>query len=286
VATSETEARWLAAAEGMAVNQIERLVTGHQHGDQPDDPTHPDLRPRVVRIELPPEVYALWRQARSVVAAERGAEISDADLVESLCRGAIAPGTGAAGPSHQIAYQQCPDCRRATQNGAGRELDIAPEVFERASCDAKVLGSLDAAAPERATTTVTPRLREQVFARDHHRCTVPGCRSARNLDIHHIVPQARGGTHHLWNMTLLCSGHHAALHDGLLVMQGKAPYGIQVHWVYGPPLPVGLDPEARQVLIRQRIAKIFEQMSLKPDPPADAREYARPTWDSGPVEVT
>src|SRR5882672_8631821 len=117
VATAETEASWLAAAEGKAVNQIERLVAGHQQGDQPEDPTHPDLRARVVRIELPPEVYALWRQARSAIAAERGAEISDADFVESLCRGAIAPGTGAAGPSHQIAYQQCPDCRRATQNG-------------------------------------------------------------------------------------------------------------------------------------------------------------------------
>ena len=66
-------------------------------------------------------------------------------------------------------------------------------------------------------------------------------------------------------------------------MQGQAPYGIQVHWVYGAPLPLGLDPEARQVLIRQRIAKIFEQMSSKPDPPADAREYTRPTRDSGPV---
>jgi hypothetical protein len=282
VATAETEASWLAAAEGMAVNQIERLVTGHQPGDQPEDPTHPDLRPRVVRVELPPEVYALWRQARSVMAADRGAEISDADFVESLCRGAIAPGTGAEGPSHQIAYQQCPDCRRATQNGAGRAIEIAPEVFERASCDAKVLGSLDATTPERATTTVTPRLREQVFARDHHRCTVPGCRSARNLDIHHIVPQAQGGTHHLWNMTLLCSGHHAALHDGLLVMQGQAPYGIQVHWVYGAPLPVGLAPEARQALIRERIANIFAQMASDADSPAEARELTRPTRDSGP----
>jgi hypothetical protein len=283
VATAETEASWLAAAEGMAVNQIERLVAGHQPGDQPEDPTHPDLRPRVVRVELPPEVYAQWRQARSVIAAERAAEISDADFVESLCRGAIAPGTGSEGPSHQIAYQQCPDCRRATQNGAGREIDVAPEVFERASCDAKVLGSLDATAPERATTTVTPRLREQVFARDHHRCTVPGCRSARNLDIHHIVPQAQGGAHHLWNMTLLCSGHHAALHDGLLVMRGQAPYGIQVHWAYGPPLPVGLDPEARQALIRERIAKICEQVWATTDSPKEARANTRPSRDSGPV---
>jgi hypothetical protein len=286
VATAETEASWLAAAEGKAVNQIERLVAGHQPGDEPDDPTHPDLRPRVVRIELPPEVHALWRQARSVIAAERGAEISDADFVESLCRAAIIPGTGAEGPSHQIAYQQCPDCRRATQNGAGREIEIAPEVFERAACDAKDLGSLDAAAPDRATTTVTPRLREQVFARDHHRCTVPGCRSARNLDIHHIVPQARGGKHELWNLTLLCSGHHAALHDGLLVMQGQAPYGIQVHWVYGPPLSVGLAPEARQAMIAERIAEIFGGVLPSTDPPKEAREHVRPTRDSDPLGGT
>src|SRR5215475_9308426 len=288
VATAETEANWLAATEGMVANQIEALVAGHQPGDQPEDPTHPDLRPRVMRIELPPEVYALWRQARSVVTAERGTELSDAEFVETLCRGAINPGTGAAGPAHQIAYQQCPDCRRVTQNGAGREVDIRPEVFERAACDAKVLGSLDAPTPERATTTVTPRLREQVFARDHHRCTVPGCRSARNLDIHHIVPQAQGGKHELWNITLLCSGHHAALHDGLLVMQGQAPYEIEFRWVYGPPLPVGLDPETRQAMIRQQIAEIFERTSAAATGPAIAggSRATRPTWDGAPAGCT
>jgi len=259
VATAETEAEWLAAAKGLVANQIERLVAGHQPGERPEDPTHPDLRPRAVRVELPPEVYALWRQARSVVAAERGTELSDADFVETLCRGAIAPGSGASGPAHQIAYQQCPDCRRTTQNGAGREIDVAPDVFERAACDARDLGSLDAAAPERATTTVTPRLREQVFARDHHRCTAPGCRSARNLDVHHIIEQAQGGKHELENLCLLCSGHHAALHNGLLTMRGEAPYHIQFRWVYGPPLPAGLEPEARRALISQRVREFFER---------------------------
>ncbi|HEX8113862.1 MAG TPA: HNH endonuclease signature motif containing protein [Kofleriaceae bacterium] len=279
VATAETEGRWLTAAEGMTAGQIERLVAGHQPGDQPEDPTHPDLRSRVVRLELPPEVYALWRQAHAIVAAERGAEISDADFVESLCRAVIAPGTGAAGSAHQIAYQQCPDCRRATQNGAGREIDIASEVFERAACDARDLGSLDAPAPERATTTVTPRLRAQVFARDHHRCTVPGCRSARNLDVHHIVPRARGGKHELWNLTLLCSGHHAALHDGLLELCGQAPYEIEVRWAYGPPLPLGLGPEARQAMIRERIATIFEGRPVAIGPAMADPGTARPGWD-------
>jgi hypothetical protein len=258
VATAETEADWLAQAEGLVVNQIESLVANHRPGDRPDDPTDPDLRPRVVRLELPPEVYALWRQARMVVAEERGAEISDADVIETICRSVIAPSTGERGPAHQIAYQQCQDCRRATQNGAGREIDVGPEVLERAACDAKILGSLDATTPERATTTVTPRIREQVFARDHHRCTVPGCRSARNLEVHHLIEQARGGMHELWNITLLCSGHHAALHAGLLTMQGQAPYLIEFRWTYGPPIPVGLDPAARKAVIEQRVQEIFQ----------------------------
>jgi hypothetical protein len=65
-ATAETEHDRLgrAAAEGLVANQIERLVAHHR----PDDPAVADLRPRVVRLELPPEVYALWRQAGSRVS--------------------------------------------------------------------------------------------------------------------------------------------------------------------------------------------------------------------------
>ncbi len=271
VATADTETEWLAKAEGLVTNQIESLVANHRPGDRPDDPPRPDLRPRTVRLELPPEVYALWRQARMVVANERGSEISDADFVETLCRGAIAPGSGDAGPAHQIAYQQCPDCRRATQNGAGREIDVSPEVVERASCDAKNLGSLDAATPERATTTVTPRVREQVFARDHHRCTAPGCRSARNLDLHHIRYQSHGGGNEISNITLLCTGHHAALHAGLLSIQGQAPYHLEFRWLYGPPIPVELTPAARETMIAQQIEQIFERLAQLPgNEPTDA----------------
>jgi hypothetical protein len=180
--------------------------------------------------------------------------------MQALCRAVIAPGTGANGPVHQIAYQQCPDCKRAVQKGAGRQIDIPPEAFERAACDAKNLGSLDAAAPERATTTVTPRIREQVFARDQYRCTVPGCRSARNLDVHHIEFQSQGGGHDMSNLTLLCSGRHAALHAGLLAMKGKAPYMVEFRWVYRPPIPFGLAPAARDGLIRQGIENALEEI--------------------------
>jgi hypothetical protein len=228
VATEETEAEW---------PEVLELGAGPGPAPRPDDPTHPDLRERRISMSLPPEAYALWRQARMALADERGSEVTDADLVETLCRAFLNPGSGDAGPAHQIAYKQCRDCKRATQNGAGRELDVAPEVFERAACDARVIGSVDEPKATKATTTVTKRMREQVFARDHHRCQVPGCRSARNLDVHHIIEQAAGGPNELWNLILLCSGHHAALHAGLISITGrKGPReDVQIRWTYRKP---------------------------------------------------
>ncbi len=129
----------------------------------------------------------------------------------------------ASSPAYKIAIKQCPDCKRAWQYGGGRDIEVDPAVLECAACDAVHLGSLDAAAPERVTTSVTPRKREQVLARDGFHCTVPGCRRAVGLDLHHISYQSRGGGHELRNLTILCSLHHHAVHFGKLVIGGIAP---------------------------------------------------------------
>jgi hypothetical protein len=76
------------------------------------------------------------------------------------------------------------------------------ERISRAHCDAEWIGSLEDAQPARITATVTPRIRRQVLARDLHRCAVPGCRSARNLDLRHIEYQRDGGRHELANLEL------------------------------------------------------------------------------------
>jgi len=89
------------------------------------------------------------------------------------------------------------------------------------------------------------------------------------------------------HVVLLCSGHHAALHDGLLEMHGQAPYEIAFRWVYGPPLPVGLAPEARHALIAERIAQIFAGMlPMTGSSPAADHGTARPGWDGSPVGST
>ena len=121
----------------------------------------------------------------------------------------------------QIAISMCPSCKIARQNGAGVEIAISPAAFERAACDAQWLGNVDGDRA-RAVQDVTPATRKVVFARDQHRCRVPGCRSARNLEVHHIVHREDGGSREPSNLVLVCSGHHAAHHNGTLIIRGTA----------------------------------------------------------------
>jgi hypothetical protein len=60
---------------------------------------------------------------------------------------------------------------------------------------------------------VSTPLRRALWARDR-RCTFPGCSNKRYVDAHHIRHWADGGETTLENLTLLCSHHHRALHEG------------------------------------------------------------------------
>jgi hypothetical protein len=159
-------------------------------------------------------------RAPGVASATAEAAGATAEIGASTKAGTL---SGAGSPAYKIALKQCPDCHRAWQYTGGRDIEVEPAVVECAACDAVHLGSLDAPAPARATTTVTPRKREQVLARDGHHCTVPGCRRNIGLDLHHIEYQSRGGGHELSNLTTLCDLHHRAVHFGRVAVRGIAP---------------------------------------------------------------
>lgn len=99
-----------------------------------------------------------------------------------------------------------------------------------AECDAQRVGS--DREPGKAAQDIAPKVRRFVLLRDRRRCTVPGCRAARHIDVHHIHPQHLGGGHEPENLTCLCAGHHRALHDGRLKITGRAP-NIEVQWTNG-----------------------------------------------------
>jgi len=227
VATPATEAAWVAAARGRNLRQIEELVADHRPGDRPDDPADPEARTHVVRFELSAETFALLRQARVVLDEEHGSHLADDQLVADLCSAVLddAPATEPTGRAKfQIAVTVCERCRQGWQDGAGAKIAIGPAEVERATCDAQHIGSIDGATPERAYQDVPPSVVRFVWRRDGGRCRVPGCRSARGLEIHHLVHRTDGGSHDAGNLALLCSSCHLAHHRGALMITGTAEH--------------------------------------------------------------
>ncbi|TMQ11813.1 MAG: HNH endonuclease [Deltaproteobacteria bacterium] len=225
VATPATEAAWIAAAIGKNLRQIEEIVADHHPGDRPDDPPDPKARTHVVRFELAAETFALLRQTRTLLDDEHGSNLADDAFVAALCN-SVLDGAPTAEPSgrakFQIALTVCQRCRRAWQEGAGAQVAIDPETIDRAMCDAQHIGSIDGPAPERAYQDIPPAAARLVWRRDGGRCRVPGCRSARGLELHHIVHRADGGSHDAMNLVTLCGACHRAHHRGALTISGTA----------------------------------------------------------------
>jgi hypothetical protein len=227
VAKPHNEQAWIEKTAGRTLREIEAMVAGRKPGDMPGDPRDPDLTPRVLRLELSPDVYARWIDARRRIEEEVGHALDDDAFVAALCARGNGDGRDGDGAStkapYQIAISVCPDCERATQDAAGQVIDVAPEVLERACCDAEQVGRVDGDWPERLTTAIPPATRRMVLRRDHHRCAVPGCRVSRGLEIHHIVAREDGGDHSPTNLITLCTFHHRARHNGHLRITGTAP---------------------------------------------------------------
>jgi hypothetical protein len=220
IATRRTERAWLAACRGKTVKEIIELLAEREPGDRPESPRKPDLRMKDKTMKVPPHVEAILRQCRAKLESEMGERVAEHEVLEAMGF-AFLRGEATTKAPVQIAISVCPSCKVARQNGAGVEIAISPAAFGRAACDAQWLGNVDGERA-RAVQDVTPAARTFVFARDKHRCRVPGCRSARNLEIHHIVHREDGGSHEPGNLVLLCGGHHDAHHDGRLIIRGTA----------------------------------------------------------------
>ncbi len=222
--TPATEANWLDHTRNMRVGDVQRELAGRAKGDSPK---RPELERVRVVFEVTPAIKARLREMRALADQERGERQDDSAFLEMLLRDFAErdqrTDVTSTRPAYQVAMTICRTCRAATQTSGGREVVVPQGTAELACCDAEHLGDLDADEPARITRSVTERMRKQILARDGNRCVVPGCRSARHLDAHHIIFRSLGGPHALWNLCALCSGHHAALHDGKLSITGRAP---------------------------------------------------------------
>ena len=88
------------------------------------------------------------------------------------------------------------------------DLTVDDATKGRAHCDGHVVEP-----GKRNKATIPPAVRRMVLARDRHRCRTSGCGHTQFLEVHHVVPRARGGGNDPDNLVTLCSACHRLVHE-------------------------------------------------------------------------
>jgi len=265
VATPETQDGWLKAAKGTRkelVREVKKArraakVDPGQGELLPSSPTvvSPCELPVRFQVEFTPEqearrsalVERLYKLGgvpggRAELMLEGLAALLEAREVELAAEMEVRGQTGAEGkpdpktpnlgprgpissrPPVQIhVHEDAATGKMTVQTDAGeRELSLAEA--ERMRCDAAVCEH-----GGRNTTTIPPRVRREVLARDLHRCRAPGCGRTRFLEVHHIKPRQQGGNNRPENLVTLCASCHRLWHErgfqGIAVRDISLQYG-------------------------------------------------------------
>ena len=224
VADPTNELEWVKVAKVQSRRELETTVRQAKKlasQQRKDNPAQGELMPRPVPaappavvpvrvgFELTPAQYARYE----AMVAKIGHRGSKADLLMDMVETLLvadenAPRGAFVDPHYQIHVHECPTCAKATVQTPVGEMEITKPEVEAARCDAQIHKP-----GERNKSTIPPRTRREVLARDRHRCRRKGCNHTRFLDIHHIIPRSTGGTNDPENLITLCTTCHQLWHE-------------------------------------------------------------------------
>jgi hypothetical protein len=223
VVVPEKQEEWLESTKGKTAAQVQQMVSGLQKGASPQDRPDPKLvRYRIV-MDVDGETHAMWMAARTHADQRHGARLTDDEIARQSAQAMIEPaGNGTSAPCLH-AVTTCKQCKRSSLVASGIEVPLDEATALRMLCDSARVGDLESDKVERLVQDIPKGTRTKAFIRAKFACEVPGCRSKRCLDCHHIVFRSRGGSNKLSNIVVLCSGHHQQLHEGRLWITGRSP---------------------------------------------------------------
>jgi hypothetical protein len=132
--------------------------------------------------------------------------------------------------THRVVLYHCEDCKTTVRRGGERDVRVSQEALERVLCNAEVLDTRE--GPGRLSRTAPPSIARYVAARAGGGCQVPGCFNRAYLETHHEGGWRTTG-HDPERMLILCSGHHAARHEGQLLIEGTSSEGFRFYLADG-----------------------------------------------------
>ncbi len=170
----------------------------------PETPVAPADTPCYVSFRFTPEQYSNWASLCETLGSE---DSKEEFLLQGLAALLRKSKSGAEGPGYVIHLQNCPSCDLATLSNTRGTFDVPKSMLEAAHCDATLED-----AEARRRQVVPPRIRRAILQRDQYRCQAQGCAHTQFLEIHHILPTAKGGRCSTKNLVTLCSRCHRQLH--------------------------------------------------------------------------
>ena len=180
---------------------------------------------RITVVEPPNEVVihhcpeCEW----SAVVTDRGEIAVGKPLLEqALCDGIVYVSTGKAQAGNNGA--SCEPVGKVPAGSKGAGMEAASVGSEKETVCANTGKDVEIPTlPGRKRKAVTPALRKRIILRDRGRCNTPGCPHTKYLEIHHLIPQSRGGTNDPSNLTTVCGRCHKNIHLGKLKIRGAYP---------------------------------------------------------------
>jgi hypothetical protein len=250
VATRATERDWVEVAGKSTVREIEGLVGASRDGEVPTNPRLGLPRNLVtVSFQVTPDQMAMLEAACEQYSKTTGARADLAQVVLSSVRYCWSTESAEVRPKRkrregatQVVYVKCSECGEGAVRTADGFVAVPKEVIAEVEKEARRVdasedfprGNERESAPDRPEvppqqrdSPADDRLRELVLLRDGYRCTVPGCGSQIACQAHHITWRRHGGKTKLDNMTTVCAVHHAAIHQGILILKGSVSGGVE-----------------------------------------------------------
>jgi len=241
----ENEVMWIQSALSLTVQQLEQRIT---------DGT--DTLATMLHFPLSADMRLLWEDTLEIFRRRSGAEISPLQVFEYMLAEKVAEWGHYLAPdktSETPDDDEATDDETAPEEGdssfadppAESETETGP-VFpwaEKIDTDAIVRPSLfESEAAAEADDEDNPeykRMRDLVLERDGWKCTFPGCSARAQLTVHHIQYRSHGVCHSPWNLTVLCTYHHALIHANRIGVKGRAP--LHLEWTFPTLMQAVLD---------------------------------------------
>ena len=142
VAVPDTEHAWVEAALGKTIRQLEVMVASRAPGDTPESPERNLPRSQLLRFEVSPETFALFREAMLLIRRSTGGSVDDDGVLLMIARQVLGGPSDDGRASHQISLEVCPVCRSGAMVSGGERVAVGAEVVAMIECDAQNLGEV------------------------------------------------------------------------------------------------------------------------------------------------